>query len=156
MRIDPDVTAFLASPVMIIVGTGSEGGYPAIGRAVGARVDGGDGAIELVVSAWQWPTTTANVRANGRVAVTFARPSDYVSYQVKGAATLRTADAADLALSERYMTDIVAALAPLGLEPRLVAPSLTNRDAVVVLLTADAIFVQTPGKKAGRPLEPRG
>jgi hypothetical protein len=155
MRIDPDVAEFLESPVMIIVGTCGDGGRPAIGRAVGARVHGG-GVIELVVSAWQWPSTAANVRANGRIAATFARPSDYVSYQVKGAATLRAADAADLALSERYMTSIVAALALLGLERRLVAPWLTHRDAVVVLLAADTMFVQTPGKKAGQQVEPRG
>jgi hypothetical protein len=152
MRIDTELALFLTSPVTIVVGTSDDTGRPDIGRAVGARVAADTGVIELVVSAWQWPVGAENLRANGRAAVTFARPTDYVCYQVKGRATLRAAEADDVALAERYMTDILAVLESLGLAPELAAPWLTSRGAIVVRLEAEHIFVQTPGAKAGRPL----
>lgn len=84
--------------------------------------------------------------------MTFARPSDYVCYQVKGSASVVPAQAEDLQRSERYMADIVQVLSGLGLDRRLAGPWLTNRDAVVVRVRIDAVFVQTPGSKAGQQL----
>jgi hypothetical protein len=84
--------------------------------------------------------------------VTFARPSDYVSYQLKGRASLCPADADDLARSNRYMAEILEVLAGLGLDRRLAMPWLCNREPVVVGIDVDAVFVQTPGPKAGRQL----
>lgn len=111
---------------------------------MGARVAGSEGRIDLVVSGWQWPGTVATLRANGRVAVTFARPSDYVSYQVKGHATVGVANAEDVSLSERYMADIVDVLAGLGLNRRLAAESLAGE------ATAAADSVARP-RSEGRP-----
>jgi hypothetical protein len=150
MKLEPELAAFLASPVMIIVGTRDPGNRPEIGRAVGSTVDADAGIVDLVVSAWQWPATVANLRGGSRVAVTFARPSDYVSYQAKGAGRVRPAHAADLDVARRYMTAIVEVLAGLGLDRRLAAPWVTERDAVVVTLEVDAIYVQTPGARAGQ------
>lgn len=155
MLIDRELAAFLTSPVMIIVGTSDQHGKPEIGRGVGAKVDAAAGAVELVLSAWQWPGTVENLRANGRVAVTFARPSDYVSYQVKGRATVRSVQAGDIVLSEGYMAGIVAALGDLGLAPGLAAPWLTNREAVVARILLAEIYVQTPGPQAGTALGTR-
>lgn len=152
MSIDPALASFLASPVTIIVGTGDGEGRPEIGRAVGARVEPGGEVVELVVSSWQWPGTAGNLRASGRAAATFARPSDYVCYQVRGRATIHSADAADVALSDRYMTAILAELERLGLAPELAAPWLTNRDAVLIRIQAEEIYLQTPGAKAGQLL----
>jgi hypothetical protein len=156
MALDAELATFLASPVMIITGTRGKDNRPEIGRAVGARVDGPAGRIRLILSAWQWPRTVDNLRAGGPLAVTFARPSDYVSYQVKGRATLFPADAHDLALSDRYVSDILDALTALGLDRWLATPWLTNRDAVAVGIDVDAVFVQTPGPTAGRQLAGHG
>jgi hypothetical protein len=150
MEMDPELASFLSSPVMIIIGTSDEQCRPEIGRAVGAAMDCSAGVAKLVVSAWQWPQTIRNLRANGRAAVTFARPSDYVSFQVKGRADIMPAGTEDILRSERYMADILTVLSGLGLDPRLAAPWLTNRDAVSVRIELDAVFVQTPGPKAGQ------
>jgi hypothetical protein len=152
MKLDAALAAFLASPVMIIVGTRDADNRPEIGRAVGARVDADAGIVELVVSAWQWPATVANLHHRSRVAVTFARPSDYVSYQVKGVGCIRPAQAADLDCARRYMRAVVDVLAGLGLDRRLAAPWVTEREAVVVRIEVDAIYVQTPGARAGQPV----
>jgi hypothetical protein len=151
MQIDPELAAFLTSAVTIVVGTADDGGRPEIGRAVGARVEHDGNAVELIVSAWQWPGTVANVRTSRRAAVTFARPVDYTCYQLKGGAAINAAAAADVALAERYMKAILADLERLGLAPELAAPWLTSRDAWVLRLEPELEYVQTPGAKAGRP-----
>jgi Pyridoxamine 5'-phosphate oxidase len=148
MKLSDEIRHFVASPVMIIVGTRDEANRPAIGRAVGARIDA-DHGIEVVLSSWQWPETIANLGANGQAAITFARPSDYVSYQVKGAARLRMAEEADHDLVRRYQANILALFDGLGVTDELVRPWLVERDPVVACLAVSEVYVQTPGPKAG-------
>ncbi|RCS23020.1 pyridoxamine 5'-phosphate oxidase family protein [Phyllobacterium salinisoli] len=148
MKLTDDIKHFIASPVMIIAGTRDADNQPAIGRGVGARISYED-RVEIVFSSWQWPETAANITSNGQVAITFARPADYVSYQLKGDATLRAAEPEDLALAERYCTATTAMFAHLGVEPDLVRPWLEYRDAVVANVIVRELYVQTPGPKAG-------
>ncbi len=153
MQVDEALAAFLVSPVMIIVGTSDARGRPEIGRAVDCRVLPGTG-IELVISAWQWPGTNANVRDTGRAAATISRPADYETFQVKGGARLRPAEAPDLELVRRYMAAITEVLDALGISPRLSAVWQTVEDAVILHLATEAVFVQTPGPRAGQPVAP--
>ncbi len=156
MQIDSELATFLTSPVMIILGTCDAHGSPDIGRGVGTRVDGGGATVEVVVSGWQWPGTVANVRNSGRAAITFARPSDYVTYQVKGRAQIGEYDASAAAICSRYVHDITNVLCELGLERGLISDWLTDRDAVLIRLGIEAVFVQTPGPKAGRLMATHG
>ncbi|MXQ12833.1 pyridoxamine 5'-phosphate oxidase family protein [Microvirga makkahensis] len=151
--IHEEFAAFMASPVMIVLGTRDGSLVPEIARAVGAVVHREEGRIDLMISEWQWPRTVLNVRANGQLAVTFARPSDYVSYQVKGQATVAPVSAEHITLAAGYRKSMCAALGELGLERRIVAPWLINRDLVALRLTVEEIFVQTPGAKAGQLVE---
>ncbi len=150
--LDDDLTAFIESPVMQIVGTTGAVRRPAIGRGVGAWRSRDRGRIDLALSTWQWPETIANLRENGRIAVTFSRPSDYVTYQVKGTATLRPADEDEIQRSASYMVAIVSTLMRLGLAPEIIAPWLTSRDVIVATIAVSAVYVQTPGSKAGSKL----
>ena len=154
MMIDAELASFMESAVMIIVGTCDDALRPQIGRAAGAIVDRATGRVDLIVSDWQWPETIANVRRNGRLAVTFARPSDYVSYQVKGRATVIPASAAHRARAARYVEAMTATLVGNGLDARVTTPWLVDREPAALRLTAEMIFVQTPGDKAGQRLEP--
>ncbi|WP_207540875.1 hypothetical protein [Sabulicella rubraurantiaca] len=150
--IDAELAAFLESPVMIIVGTGI-GGVPEIGRGLGASVEAGGGALHLIVSAWQWPQTVSQARANGAIAVTFARPTDYVTYQVKGQVD-RVAPLTP-ALQDRaarYAAEIVEVLAGLGMPPAITAPWRSRRDLVALRIRPRQVFVQTPGPRAGQVL----
>ena len=155
MQIGTDLAAFLTSPVMIIVGTCDRNGRPEIGRGVGARVDRDGGLVELVLSSWQWPGTAANLRATGRAAVTFSRPGDYVSYQLKGRATAHAPDAQALSMAEGYMQETAKVLGGLGLQDTLGSQWLTYRDPVLIRIEVEAIYVQTPGARAGEPLDPQ-
>ena len=148
MRLTDEIGRFIAGPVMIIVGTRDEANRPTIGRGVGARILGQD-CVEVILSAWQWPETISNLSANGDAAITFSRPSDYVSYQMKGSARLRAADHEDLELSRRYQGEIFAMFEGLGVPAELVRPWLVEREAMVASLDITELYVQTPGPRAG-------
>jgi len=153
MVIDAELASFLESAVMIIVGTCDDALRPQIGRAAGAAVDRAAGGVDLIVSNWQWPETIANVRRNGRLAVTFARPSDYVSYQVKGRAAVIPASSAHRACAARYVEAMTATLVGNGVQAWIIAPWLVDREPAVLRLAPETVFVQTPGGKAGQRLE---
>jgi len=146
--LDRNLADFIESPVMQIIGTAGLSLRPEIGRGVGAWCDDLT-TIHLVVSAWQWPQTIANLRDNAQVAVTFARPTDYVSYQIKGTATVREAEPAEIERSSLYTVAIVSSLMKLGLMPEMIAPWLSKRQAMLVSIDPSSVFVQTPGAKAG-------
>lgn len=153
MRLDQDLANFMSSPVMIILGTTNDALQSEIGRAVAALVHPKEGKVELVLSAWQWPGTMSNVRANGRLSVTFARPSDYVSYQVKGRASVVPATDEHLARAAAYIDAVGTVLEELGLERDISAPWLFHRDLAALSLSVESVFVQTPGAKAGQMLQ---
>jgi hypothetical protein len=153
MRIDAELAAFMESPVMIIVGACDDALLPQIARAAGVLVEASKGRLDLIVSAWQWPEAIANVRQNGRLSVTFARPSDYVSYQVKGRATVKPAAAVHRACAAAYVSAMTATLVGNGLDRAVTEPWLVDREPVVLRLTVETLFLQTPGDKAGQRLD---
>ena len=81
---------------MMVFGTAAPTGRPVLGRAVGARcVDGGD--VNLFVSRAHWGAVTNDLKVGAPVAVTFSRPADYRTFQIKGILTaLAPSTAADI------------------------------------------------------------
>jgi hypothetical protein len=152
--IDAALATFLESPVMIIVGSCDDGLLPQVARAAGAVVDRATGRIDLIVSGWQWPQTIANVARNGQLAVTFARPADYVSYQLKGRAAIIPASTAHRQRAQHYIEVMIETFAGLGLDRAVAASWLVDLEPQVLRLAVETIFVQTPGEKAGSILEP--
>src|SRR6202051_545883 len=152
--IDAALATFLETPVMVFVGGSEECLRPQVARAAGAVVDRAKGRIDLIVSGWQWPQTIANVGRNGRLAVTFARPADYVSYQLKGRAAIIPASAAHRQRAPHSIAAMTATFAGLGLDQTVAAPWLVDLEPQVLRLVVETIFVQTPGEKAGSILEP--
>lgn len=153
MLINHELASFIVSPIMIILGSCDAALMPEIGRAVGAFVHDDGSRVDLAVSEWQWPGTVANARENGRLSVTFARPSDYVSYQMKGQVAVMPATREHRALAKRYAERMAATLEELGLENRVVTPWLVGRNLVTLRLSVQEVFVQTPGAQAGQLVE---
>lgn len=150
MLIDQELAAFMESPVMIIMGSCDDDLVPQISRAAGAIVHATDGRVDLIVSSWQWPVTVSNVRGNGRLSATFARPNDYVSYQIKGLASVLPASAEHQRRAKRYIEAMSATLAGLGLDPHISAPWFADHDPVIFSLLVETVFIQTPGDQAGQ------
>jgi hypothetical protein len=151
MKLNDDILQFLTSPVMIIIGTRDAANRPAIARGLGASTRN-DGAIEVAFCRWQWPQTARNIEATGALAVTCTRPSDYVSYQLKGEAALQPADACAQRRAQAYCQDIHEMLAGLGVPAHMVAQWTSDRDLVVARLSVREAYVQTPGARAGTAL----
>jgi hypothetical protein len=91
MKLQGELADFLSSPVLLIVSAADEQGRPAIGRAMGVDVKGPD-EIEMMLSRWQWPDVVRNIVSSDRLALTASRAGDYVTYQLKGRATVRETD----------------------------------------------------------------
>jgi hypothetical protein len=151
MRIGDELARFVSGPVTIVLGTVDPTGRPEIGRGLAGVAVAAD-AVEIVLSRAQWPATADDVTATGRLAGTFTRPADYVSYQLKGTATMRAADVEDLARAEAYIAETRDVFDALGLAPGLADQWLQAEDPVVLRLVVDAVFIQTPGQRAGASL----
>lgn len=149
MRLDDKLLEFLRRPLMCIIAAADAAGRPSAGRGVGLHLMEDRGTIEVIFSAWQWPRLEPCIRQTGRIAATFVSPSDYVSFQIKGAATMRDTQAPDLDRADRFMTAATNELESLGVPRRLIAPWLTAREARVAQLEVSETYIQTPGPLAG-------
>ncbi|MBO9579681.1 MAG: pyridoxamine 5'-phosphate oxidase family protein [Sphingobium sp.] len=134
---------------MCIVAATDEAGHPSAGRGIGFDVLEDRETVDVIFSGWQWPRLESSVRRTGRLAATFVSPSDYVTFQLKGAAAIRDTEAADLDSAGRFMAAATNELASLGVPPWIITPWLTARDARVARLAISEIYIQTPGPMAG-------
>lgn len=151
MHLSEEIAGFLTSPVMIVIGTCDRANRPAAGRGLGIAMATPD-SCDIVLSGWQWAETVANIRHGSTLAVTAARPSDYVSYQVKGPAVLRAMDDRMAAVAAAYCADIRVVLGDLGVPGHMIDEWMAGRDPVVARLTVREAYVQTPGPRAGTVL----
>jgi hypothetical protein len=150
---DSKLVEVIESHPSIIVGTCDRALVPCIARSFGARVLQGGPGIELLVSHWPGPQTIPNIQQSGRMAVTFTSPETYVSFQVKGRATiLGECDADDAEFATAYTAAIRARIEALKEPPSLVNVIFTPRGLYKLRLDAEAVFLQTPGKNAGARL----
>lgn len=149
MRLDDKILEFLRQPLMCILGGVDAHGRPSAGRGIGIHAFEDRETVDLMFSGWQWPRLEASIGQTGRLAATFVRPSDYVTFQIKGAGSLRAPDDADLERAGRFMADATDELQSLGVPPSIIMPWLTSREARVARLAISEIYIQTPGPQAG-------
>lgn len=149
MKLDDRLLDFFNRPLMCIVAGVDEARRPSAGRGIGFHLLEDRETIDVIFSAWQWPRLEACIRQTGRIAATFVSPSDYVSFQLKGAAALRDTETLHLDRAEHFMVAATDELEALGVPRRLIAPWLTAREARVARLSIGEIYVQTPGPLAG-------
>ena len=149
VRLDDRLLDFFKRPLMCIIAVADEDRRPSAGRGVGFHVGEDRETIDVIFSSWQWPRLEPAIRQTGRAAVTFVSPSDYVSFQLKGLATMRDTEARDRDCAEHFMAKATGELEALGVPRGLIAPWLTAREARVARLSVGEIYVQTPGPLAG-------
>jgi hypothetical protein len=89
---------------------------PAAMRAMGAHVSDDGRSVTVFLPEPNAARTLANLRDNGRIAVTFSRPSDYRSIQVKGSCVdFRPATEEERARQKTYAAAFVDDLATVGM-----------------------------------------
>lgn len=152
MKITPELARFIEGPVLMTLATRDAANRPMIARGSGGRVLAGLGQVEVAVSALLWPETVANLRDNGMLATTFVQPTDYRAFQLKGRATLRPPEEEDILRARTYVAEAERLLADQGVPLDLIRYWLTAREIMIVSLTVDRAFEQTPGPRAGAVL----
>jgi hypothetical protein len=150
--ISQDLAEYFQSGISIVVGTRDARLRPEILRGFAARASAGSDEIEVVIPRAGSVETLANLDANGRVAIVFARAADHRSIQIKGRfLARREAREEDRRRAAHYLEELSKDWAPVGIPPTMTR-SLTHWPAYVLTVRAERLFDQTPGPNAGAPL----
>ncbi|MDB4935194.1 MAG: hypothetical protein JWP87_2166 [Labilithrix sp.] len=150
--ISDDLATFLESGISVVVGSRDAQRRPAAMRAAGAVVSADRRSVTVFLPDQNAARTLDNLRDNGRIAVTFSRPSDHRSIQVKGSCVeLRPATEDERARRETYVAAFVDELATVGMA-RENTGRLTSWPSVAVRVEVEEVFDQTPGPAAGQKL----
>ncbi|MCF4167047.1 hypothetical protein L2U69_15445 [Zavarzinia compransoris] len=152
--VDTAIASFVEGAVMTILASRDGTFQPAIGRGVGTRCSTDRSLFDTMVSRAQWPRLLANLGPGAPLAVTFVKPDDYRTYQVKGIVeALVPADAADRDVTHAYHGRIRPVLAALGVTAGQISFWLTDADLHRLRYRPTDVYVQTPGPRAGTRLE---
>jgi len=148
--ISEELAAFLEGGVSTLVGTRSDDLRPAACRAMGTRVAPDRRTISVFIPEATAERSLANLRANGRVAVTFSLPRTYRSVQLKGTCVdIHPTPPEERERQRAYAASFVDELEVVG-----VARTTTARVAwwpsVTIVVRVEELFDQTPGPAAGR------
>ncbi|HZP31558.1 MAG TPA: pyridoxamine 5'-phosphate oxidase family protein [Acidimicrobiia bacterium] len=153
--IDAAAKEFLEAPCSLIVGTVDDDGLPDATRAWAVDVEA-DGRLRVLLTA-NADVALANLRANGRIALT---ATDFVtldSMQVKGHVTaVEPRTSADEVRFDSNWARCIAVLVDADLAAAEVIERFAPPGVVACVMVVEAIFDQTPGPAAGTRLAPTG
>lgn len=146
-----DLREFVALPVAVLVGTGDSDRRPEGLGGWGPRVSG-EHSLDVFLDAERADRTLANLRDNGRIAVTLAYPITHRSVQFKG----RMREVApptpeDIEFVQTHREAFVVVTSLIGDPPEAIRAMWLD-DVVRVTMEVEAAFDQTPGPGAGKPL----
>ena len=153
--LDETHARFLTHHVSILVGSCSADGVPSVVRAYGCRVAPDRRSLTVFLSVAQSQTVLADLRAGGGVAVVFSRPTTHETLQLKGAqARIVPPEDGDRELMRAYGRSFREEIGVIGFRdpfPAVITAG-AEEEAVGIVFTPTAAFVQTPGPTAGQPL----
>ena len=153
--IEPDLRTFLEGGLGIHIGTRTARLEPNGARALAVRVE--DDRLHLIVYLAEVAArrVVPDLRANGAIAVGFARPVDERACQIKGIfVDARPAADDERRLIGEQFDGFRANLEQIGI-PRVGMSAWTTWPAVAIRFRATTIFEQTPGPDAGSLLAAR-
>jgi len=153
--LDEALADFIQHRVSVNVATRDAENRPTLTRALGCRVSPDRRRVTLFISVPRSEELLRDLRANGAIAVVFSRPTTHQTIQLKGndAAIVALADG-DRALITAHSASFVEEIRQIGYRDPF-ASAMTaalDEEAVAVVFTPSAAFVQTPGPAAGQPL----
>ena len=150
--LNPEVAGFLQDGQDIRVATCSARLGPVGHRVVAAVVDPDGRHVTAFVPAGSAPAVLENLQGNPNVAMSFGRPSDDRTCQVKGRfIASRPATEDERAVIEGQLMGLGQQLGMLAI-PMEVFSGWPHWPAVAFRVEVNAVFDQTPGPGAGAPL----
>lgn len=144
---------FTSGGVTILVGTVDASGNPFGCRGVALLANESLTQLDLFLPAVSAQQAIANIATTRRVAVAASRPFDHATVQFKGwSQSVRVAGEDDRRLIESRLAAYAQTLAEIGI-PKAVTARVQYWPAFAVQMSIEAIYDQTPGPRAGAPLE---
>lgn len=128
---------------------------PTLVRATGCSISGDLKQVTAFVPASKAAALLQCVRQNGRVSMVFSKPTTYRTVQLKGRnAVVRGLAEGDLDVVEAYRRAFTREVGQVGFGAAHVEALLgcADDDIVGISFTPDEAYDQTPGPKAGEPL----
>src|SRR5438067_9056542 len=124
---------------------------PAFTRAWGPRVSEDRRSLTLCVLAPEGSAMRANLEGNGAVATGFCPPTIAKAVQLKGVAVvLGEPGPDDLGRVERHVGAFRAVCGRIGVPPEVADRMFVGSSLVLISVSIDEGFDQTPGPTAGR------
>lgn len=154
--IDAEQAAFMQGAVSIAACSCNEQQITSVVRSLGCRVSADRRQVRLFFAAGQAATLLADIARCGAIAVVFSRPTTNRTMQLKGAdATICRPAADDFAVVAAHVDDFATEIRPLGFSADFVRALLAHppHELVAVSFTPTQAFSQTPGSRAGQPLQ---
>lgn len=142
--------------VSVIVASRNAALRPSIMRGVGSAISADGTQVTVFLRRSQSRQLMQDIEAGGGLAVVFSEPPTHRTLQLKARqASLRPASPTDQPQLERYLASMQCELAQVGYGPEFAAAMLSAplEDVVAVQFTPESAFDQTPGPRAGIPLD---
>lgn len=143
--------ALLGVGSAIMVATRDERNHPHVTRGWGGRIDPATGRLDLAITVSDDLRVVADIEANGAVAVTLVRPTNYLAMQLTGVVEwIGDISPADQQRIDEHIERFVGEVMTTGMPPsvRLIA----GDRFVAIRIAMQRFFEQTPGPKAGGTL----
>jgi hypothetical protein len=148
-----ELVEFVHSGVAVGVATRDEMLRPAFTRAWGPQVSDDRRSLTVCVSASEGSATRANLEGNGAAALGFCPPTIAKAVQLKGVAVvLGDPGSDDLERVERHVSAFVAECGRIGVPQEVSNRMFVGSTLVLIRVSIDEGFDQTPGPTAGRRL----
>jgi pyridoxamine 5'-phosphate oxidase-like protein len=149
----PELVEFVHSGVAVGVATRDESMRPVFTRAWGPNVAADHRSLAVCVSAAEGSATRANLEENGAVALGFCPPTIAKAVQLKGvAAFLGESGPEDLERVERHVRAFRAECERIGVPPAVAERMFDGSCLVLISVSIDEGYDQTPGPRAGHRL----
>jgi len=150
-----EIVELIASGVDVYVGTRDGSLEPESMMAMGVRAHPDRATLTVHLPAALAEATRRNLEANGEIAVTLIRPSDFKAVQVKGrAGAIRPSNELDREIQSIFRAALVEQFETVGI-PRSTTRRLVWWPSLAVEVHVRDVFTQTPGPRAGEPLSIR-
>ncbi len=147
--------AFIIGGLAIDLATRDHRNIPRVARCIGCRVSADRRRLTLIVANYMIDRFVEALRATRTIAAVFCLASTHRAVQIKGSdAVIEPALATDVALVERTIAAFAADIVLLGYAEAHARVDMMYRpeELIAIAFTPDAIYEQTPGPNAGKPL----
>lgn len=151
-----DMLDFIHQGLSITVASRDPRCIPSISKALACRVLPETQEIHIFINATEAGSLLADIANSGGIAVTYCLPSSHKTIQIKGSAAYqRDVQAGDLEYSQAYIQSLLQDLGSLGYPLAVMSRYLyLDPDQLTVIsFQPDSVFEQSPGEKAGEPME---